>query len=80
MLQATNKKLKYVTSEKQVRYQLPREVENERAAEATTTINKTGTIRHNFTSEQREHLVMSAGMTQYAFGIEGCDAGKEACA
>ena len=29
---------------------------------------------------QREHLVMSTGMTQHAFGVEGGDAGKKACA
>ena len=83
---ATTQKLKHVTSEKQVGYQLSqgkqrnREVQNERAAKATTTINRIDTIRSIFTSEQREHLVMSTGMTQYAFGVEGGDAGKKACA
>ena len=75
-------KIKHVTSEKQVGYQLSqenqrnREVQTERAA----TMNRVGTIRSIFTFEQREHLVMSAVMTQYAFGVEGGDAGKEACA
>ena len=79
---ATRQKLKYVTSEKQVGYQLSQrrqrncEVQNERAAKATTTINIFGTIRSIFTFEQREHVVMSTGMTQYAFGVEG----KKACA
>ena len=27
----------------------------------------------------REHLVMSAGTTQYVFGVEAGDAGKETC-
>ena len=82
---ATRQKLKYVTSENQVGYQLSqgkqnREVQNERAAKATTTINRIGTIRSIFTFEQKEHLVMSTGMTQHAFGVEGGDAGKKACA
>ena len=57
---ATRQKLKYVTSEKQVGYQLSqgkqrnREVQNERDAKATTTINKIGTIRSIFTFEERE--------------------------
>ena len=83
---ATRQKLKHVTSENHVGCQLSqgkqrsREVQNERAAKATTTINRIGTIRSMFTFEQREHLVMSTGMTQYAFGVEGGDAGKKACA
>ena len=32
-----------------------------RAAKATTTMNRIGMIRHIFTFEQREHLVMSSG-------------------
>ena len=56
---ATRQKLKYVTSEKEVGSQLSqgkqrnREVQNERAAKATTTINRIGTIRSIFTFEQR---------------------------
>ena len=43
-----------------------------RAAKATTTFNRIGKIRSIFTFELRERLVMSAGMTQYAFGgVEG---------
>ena len=78
---ATRQKPKYVTSEEQVEYQLSqgkqrnREVHNERAAKATTTMNRIGTIRIIHTYGQREHLVMSAGMTQYAFGVEDGDAG-----
>ena len=52
---ATRQKPKYVTSEKQVGYQpfqgkqRNREVQHERAAKATTTINRLGTIRNIFT-------------------------------
>ena len=73
---ATRQKLKHVTSDKQVGYQLSqgkqrnREVQNERATKATITINRIYTIRNIYTFEQREHLVMSAGTTQYVFGVE----------
>ena len=56
---ATRQKLKYVTSEKQVGYLLSqekqrnREVQNERAAKATTTINRIGNIRSIFTFQQK---------------------------
>ena len=79
---ASKQQLKHVTSEKQVGYQLwkqrNREVKNQRVAKATVTINRIATIRNIFTFEQREHLVISAGMTQY--GVEGGDASKDACA
>ena len=55
-------------------------MQNATAAKATTTINRNGTIRNIFTFEKREHLVMSADLTQYTFGGEGGGAGKEACA
>ena len=61
---------KYVTS---VGYQLAhgkqknREVQNERAAKATTMINRIGMIRSIFTFEQREHFEMAAGMTAVCF-------------
>ena len=48
-----------------------REVQNERAAKATTTINRIGTIKSIFTFEQREHLVMSTGMTQLKVEMQG---------
>ena len=62
-------KLKHVTSEEQMGYQLSqgkhrnREVQNERVAKATITINRIGTIRNI-----------------HALGVEGGVAGKEACA
>ena len=73
---ATRQKLKHVTSETQVGCQLSqgkqrnREVQNERAAKATITISRIYTIRNIYTFEQREHLVMSAGTTQYVFGVK----------
>ena len=40
----------------------------QRGAKATITTNRIGTIRSIFTSEQGEHLITAAGLTQYALG------------
>ena len=55
-------------------------MQNERAAKATVTIHRIGTIRSIFIFETCEHLRTAAGMMQYASGVMGRDARKEACA